>query len=88
MQKLISAMTLCLVGLLAAPLSARASFHLYDIKEVFSSSDGSVQFVELFTFVSGQQSLNGIPIIASQGASSNTFVFPSNGPAPTGVGTC
>ncbi len=37
--------------------SAHASFHLYDIQEVFSNSDGSVLFVELFTTSSGQQNL-------------------------------
>jgi hypothetical protein len=29
--------------------SAQASFHLWDIVEVFSSEDGSIQYVELFT---------------------------------------
>ena len=39
--------------------TAHANFHLYDIQEVFSNSDGSVLFVELFTTSSGQQNLTG-----------------------------
>ena len=50
-------------SLIAAALaisgSARASFHLYDIQEVFSNGDGTVQFVELFTTAGGQQFLTG-----------------------------
>ena len=42
---------------LASP--AEASFHLFDIQEVFSNSDGSVLFIELFTASGGQQFLSG-----------------------------
>ena len=42
---------------LASP--AEASFHLFDIQEVFSNSDGSVLFIELFTAAGGQQFLSG-----------------------------
>ncbi|MES2659025.1 MAG: PEP-CTERM sorting domain-containing protein [Verrucomicrobiota bacterium] len=38
---------------------ARASFHLFDIQEVFSNSDGSVLFIELFSSTGGQQFLSG-----------------------------
>jgi hypothetical protein len=45
---------------LALPLSvARASFHLWDMSEVYSNSDGSVQFIEFFTTSGGQQFLTG-----------------------------
>ncbi len=84
MQRLISAGILCLFGVLAAPSAARATFHFYDIQEVFSNSDGSVQFVELFTTFDGQQFVNGQRIVASQDGSSNTFTFVGNGPTPTG----
>lgn len=33
---------------------AQAAFHLYDIREIYSNGDGSVQFVELFTAANGQ----------------------------------
>ncbi len=38
---------------------AHASFHFYDIQEVFSNADGSIMFIELFTTSGGQQFLNG-----------------------------
>ena len=59
------------------------AFHLYDIKEVFSNADGSVQFVELFTSFNNQQFLSGHTIVASQDASTNTFTFAGSGPSPT-----
>ena len=40
---------LCLMGMLMPASAAHAAFHLYDIREVYSSADGSIQFVELFT---------------------------------------
>ena len=30
------------------------SFHLWEIREIYSSADGSVQFIELFTGAEGQ----------------------------------
>ena len=47
-----------------------ADFHLWEIGEVFSNADGSVQYIELFTSVSGQQNLNNHSIVATN--SSNT----------------
>jgi serralysin len=41
----------------AAP--AQAVFHLWDVAEVFSNADGSVQFIEFFTGSNGQQFLSG-----------------------------
>jgi len=38
---------------------AKASFHLFDIQEVFSNGDGTVQFIELFTTFGNQQFLTG-----------------------------
>lgn len=59
----------CIVGLmtsLLAPLSAWAGSHTWRVNEVFSSADGSVQFIELRetcgtngeTFLSGRQVLS------------------------------
>lgn len=83
MQRFICAGVLCLVNVMAAAPAARAAFHLYDVKEVFSNADGTVQYVELFTSANGQQFLNGHTIVASQGASTNTFTFVGTGPSPT-----
>lgn len=46
-------------AMLAMSGPAEATFHLYDIQEVFSNGDGTVQFIELFTTFGGQQSLGG-----------------------------
>jgi hypothetical protein len=66
---------LALVG--AVPV--QAAFHLWDIKEIYSNHDGSVQFIELFSSSSGQQFLEGHEIRSN----SHIFEFPNNSPAPT-----
>lgn len=43
-----SALVACLL-VSTASRPALASFHLWDVKEVFSNQDGTVQFIELFT---------------------------------------
>jgi hypothetical protein len=53
---------------------ARAAFHLWSISEVYSNSDGSVQFVELFTSSAGQTATNGTQIKSN----GKTFTFSSN----------
>ena len=82
-QLLLRAGFLCLLTVLVSSPAAQATFHFYDISEVYSSADGSVQFVELFTSRNGQQFLGGHGIVAFQGASSNDFAFIGRGPAPT-----
>ncbi len=82
-QLLLRAGLLCLLAVLAPSTAAQATFHFYDISEVYSSADGSVQFVELFTRRNGQQFLRNRGIVAFQGASSNEFTFIGRGPAPT-----
>jgi hypothetical protein len=58
--------------------SGRASFHLWDIKEIFSSDDGSVQFIELFTTSAGQGLLNNHQITATSDGVPVTFNFNRN----------
>jgi hypothetical protein len=70
-----AAVALALVGG-AAP--AHALFHFWQVNEVFSNSDGSVQFVEFFTTQPLQSFLAGHAIeTRSQGATLETFTFPS-----------
>lgn len=59
------------------------SFHLYDITELFSNADGSVQFIELAVGNSNFESAwAGKTITATQGnAAPHTFTFPSNLPS-------
>ncbi|MGJ8644179.1 MAG: PEP-CTERM sorting domain-containing protein [Luteolibacter sp.] len=57
--------------------SATASFHTWNISEIFSNADGSVQFIELVNGGSnGQDQFNGKTITSS--ASTNTYTFLSN----------
>jgi hypothetical protein len=53
---------------------AGAAFHLWTISEVYSNSDGSVQFIELFTPSVGQTFTNGTQIKSN----GNTFTFPAS----------
>ena len=59
-----------------APLSASATFHLWDITEVGSNADGSVQFVELEVVnPSDDESLVGGHFLKSN---STTYTIPTN----------
>ena len=51
------------------------AFHLWTISEVYSNSDGSVQFIELFTTSPGETQI-GNQVISSTGAAN--YVVPSN----------
>jgi hypothetical protein len=74
-----------LAASLALLNSAHGAFHFYDIQEIFSNADGSIQFVELFTADSGQEFLSGHTLKLEQitpVSTLSTFNF-TNGPAPT-----
>lgn len=58
--------------------SARAAFHLWQIKEVFSNADGSVQFIELFDDFNDEQYVGGKIVEASSDGVVKTFTFPSD----------
>lgn len=56
--------------------SANATFHLWQIDEIYSNANGTVQYVELSTSASGQQFVGGFQLIASQAGSTHSFTFP------------
>jgi hypothetical protein len=58
--------------------SAHATFHLWQITQLYSNADGTVQYVELMAYSSGQQYIAGHTITAFQGSNSHTYTFPSN----------
>jgi hypothetical protein len=69
---------------LLGPDAARATFHVWAVSELYSSADGSVQFVKLTnnsTFTT--ENLLGGHVITCTGpaGASNTFTFPANLPA-------
>lgn len=58
------------------------SFHLYDINEIFSNADGSVQFIELRVGNSNNESFwAGHTITVTQGGSTHSFTFPTDLPS-------
>lgn len=68
-----------LLGLGAPTL--RANFHLWDIQEVYTNLDGTVQFIEFFSATSGQEFL-AAHTLSSTGSSTFTFAsdLPLNSP--------
>ena len=79
MRTLLAAFALVLV-----PLSASAAFHLWQITEVYSNADGSVQFVELEMCPSAV-TCNNEHFLSGQMITSNSTVysFPNDLPAGT-----
>jgi|GEM_PF-3134507 len=84
MKKPLSTLVAVAMASLVWTAPAFATFHLWDISEVYSNADGTVQFIELFTTANTQQFTAGHTIRTSQGVNSHEFVFPSNAPSPTG----
>ncbi len=61
--------------------TASASFHLWQINEIYSNASGTVQFIELTTTSGGQQFLSGHAITASQsGGATRTYNFTTDLP--------
>jgi len=58
------------------------SFHLYDINELFSNADGSIQFIELRVGNSNNESFwSGKTITVTQGGNTHTFTFTTDLPS-------
>jgi hypothetical protein len=66
-------------------LAPEADYHLWVFNEVFSCADGSIQFIELFSSVDGQQVLANHQLRARNTGLTQTkiFTFPTNSGAPT-----
>ena len=60
---------------------ASASFHVWDIVEAFSSADGSVQFIEMFTSSNNQHLAN--TTMGRIFSNANSFSFPTDLPSGT-----
>ncbi|HEY0454983.1 MAG TPA: PEP-CTERM sorting domain-containing protein [Verrucomicrobiae bacterium] len=67
-----------MAGLTSAALPANAAFHLWTIREIYSDSSGSLQFIELFCGSGGQTFIGGQQISVTSGGSSKNFTIPSN----------
>ena len=74
MQLLRSVPLAAVVGLALVVNPAQATFHLWDIVEVYSNFDGSVQFVEMFDSFNGENIMGGKQLKSN----SHTFTIPAN----------
>jgi len=68
---------------LAFASGAAADFHTFQIEQIYSNADGSIQFIVLHegSFAIGQQFWSG-HALTSTGKVRNTYVFPNNLPGP------
>src|SRR6266508_5566136 len=88
-MRAVLATLLSLFAALVAP-AAWATFHTYQIDELFSNADGTVQFVVLreVAGANGQNLLGGRALISTSGGGTTTYTFPKDtgyemSPAPT-----
>lgn len=70
-----------------APVAVQAAFHLWQVKEVFSNHDGTVQFIELFNSNSGEQFVSGTTLRANSAGVIKNFTIPSHLTVPAGQTT-
>jgi hypothetical protein len=84
MKAILSALRkVSLVAIIAfnlSSLSAQAAFHLWNIREVYTDSTGTKQFIELFCPASGQTFLSGQSLTVSAGGTNHTITISSNTP--------
>lgn len=80
MSKLITSLSAALLTI----STSHASFHFFDLQEIYSNGDGSVQFVELFTPSGSQQFLSGQTLqYQVNNVPSQTLTFGNNLPGDT-----
>ena len=70
------------LALATAAASARATYHTYQIEELYSNADGTVQYVVLHETLgmNGQNLLGGHTLTATHGAATKTYTFSMNLP--------
>lgn len=68
--------------IIASTSVTRAAFHLWDVVEVYSSADGSVQFIEMRAQSGGQENLSccGTRITSTNSLGSSFVIFGTNLP--------
>ena len=73
--RLSRALVLLTTGLLVPSERAEATFHNWEIVEVYSNADGSVQYIELFTTQPSQNQVGGQDIVVTTELGVTTFTF-------------
>src|SRR5881396_1098675 len=82
----LSASRASVAAIIAASLAvtpAQGAFDLWNIREVYTYSSGTKQFIEFFTASSSQQFVGGQQISVTDGSTTHTFTVPSNLPGDT-----
>ncbi len=74
--------------LMFAASAAWANFHLFQIEQLFSNADGTVQFIVLheFTGSNGEHLWGGQPLISTHAGVNKIFIFPGNLPSSQTAG--
>lgn len=72
-----------LLSIAGAVPTATAAVHLWQIKEVFSNADGSVQFIEMFDNFPGEVFTAGTTLQANSDGVIKSFTLSSISPKPT-----
>jgi hypothetical protein len=67
----------------AVASTSSAAVHLWEITEVFSNADGSVQFIEMFDSFPGETLLGGSQLQFNADGVMTSYTFPSNLPPTT-----
>jgi hypothetical protein len=67
-----------LIVFLSLSMQAYADFHDWEVNELYSNADGTVQFIELTCPQAGENFLGGERISCSQGNRTNIFIFPDD----------
>lgn len=77
--------TIAVAMMLWAPVTVRAAFHLWNIREVYTDASGTLQYIEFFTSASSQQFVAGqsISVTPTGGGAPHVFTIPSNLPGDT-----
>ena len=74
-----------LAFIISSTSTAYADFHKWEISELFSNADGSIQFIEMFSQADGQELLNTSPDVAqlssTDGLITNSMTFPNDLPS-------
>jgi len=83
MIKVVLAIVAVFVSMIFVPTDAYASFDLWDINEIYSNADGTLQFIELTTLANGEQFVTGHTITSNSDGTVNTFTLINNTPSPT-----
>lgn len=63
--------------------NAFSSFHLWQIRELYSNTSGTVQFIELTALAGGQQFIGGRTVTSAQAGLTRSFMFPTDLPGDT-----